>query len=195
MDQLTLINKALLKCGLPLAAALDDCDWNAAMVYDSCSEECLRSFAWNFAQRFASLTPAGAPPCAFSRSYALPEDCLRVIDVHNKQDARAPRCRFSITGRTLYTQAVPCWIRYVSRDIPCEDWPPDFCDAVACRIAVEISPLSAQTMAMTPQLMQLYQLSLATAQAADARESAERVPLDQNILLARAGYENVGKRG
>ncbi len=194
MDQLGIINRSLMKCGLPLAAALDDCDWNAAFVFETCASECLRSFAWNFATRLAALSPAGAPACGFNRQYQLPEDCLRLIDVHNVMDARAPKCRFQISGKTLYTQAIPCWVRYISRDIPCEDWPPDFTDAVACRIALEIAPLSTQTMSSVPQLMQLYQASLLTAQAVDARECAERVPLDHNILLARAGYEQVGKR-
>lgn len=194
MDQLAIINKALMKCGLPLAAALDDCDWNASAVYDSCAEECLRSFAWNFAQRFENLAGAGKPDCGYNKSYQLPDDCLRVIDVHNKNDLRAPKCRYSVTGRKLYTQATPCWLRYVSRNAAVEDWPPDFADAVACRIACEIAPLSAQTMQIVPQLVNLYQVALQMAQAADARESAERVPLDMNILLARAGLEGVGKQ-
>ena len=40
---------------------------------------------------------------------------------------------------------------------------------------------------MTPGLMQLYQLSLTQAQSVDATETTERVPLDESVLIARAG--------
>lgn len=196
MDKLAIINKALLKCGLPLAAAVEDCDWNAAFVFDACADEALRSYTWNFAQVFRTLAQAGTPPHGFRRSYAVPADCLRIIDIHTDYDCRSPKCRFVVSGKYIYTQAMPCHARYVSREVAVEDWPPDFCDAVACRIAQEIAPLSAQAVSLAPQLAQFYQLALATAQATDAREIAERVPLDHNILLARTGQSgHVGKRG
>ena len=42
-DKLEVINNALMKIGLPLAASLEDCDWNAATVYDLVVEQILRS--------------------------------------------------------------------------------------------------------------------------------------------------------
>lgn len=192
MDKLTLVNKALLKVGLPLAAALNDCDWNAAMVFDAASEEVFRSFTWNFAQKYVSLGQGSAPGHGYDFSYPLPADCARVIDVHCQHDLRSPRARRSVVGKQLYTNVSPCNLRYVSKATPIADWPADFCDAVAARIALEIAPLSTQSASMVPQLMQLYQLALATAQAADARETTERIPHDVNIWAARAG-EGVGK--
>lgn len=194
MDQLDIVNRALLKCGLPLAASLNDCDWNASLVFEAVSHECLRNFAWNFATEFEQLTPQGTPRFGFERAYALPAACLRVIDVHCAHDLRSPKARYQVAGKKLFTQVVPCYLRYVSAAIPCEDWPTDFCNVVAARIACEIAPLSTQTSSMTPQLMQGYALALAEAQATDARETAERVPFDHNILAARVGYENVGRR-
>lgn len=194
MDKLTIINKALLKTGLPLAAALNDCDWNAAMIFDSATHECLRSYPWGFAQEFAALGKGDAPAHGFEYSYPLPADCVRVIDLHCQFDLRSPRARKTVVGRKIFANVSPCYLRYVSSRTPVSTWPADFCDAVACRIAMEIAPLSAQTVALTPQLAQLYQLALATAQASDARETTERVPLDVNIYAARAG-EAVGKGG
>lgn len=187
MDQLTIINKALLKCGLPLAAAINDCDWNAAFVYDSCARELLRGFSWGFAQNFIAISPGGSPAHGYQFSYQLPADYLRVVDVHCVHDLRSPKARYQIQGRRLLTNVSPCYLRYISSSYGCESWPDDFCDALAARIAVEIAPLSAQTSSMTGQLMQLAQLALANAQATDARECAERVPLDYNILMSRAG--------
>lgn len=194
MDQLTLINKALLKCGLPLSAAVNDCDWNAAMVCESASQEVFRAYAWGFAQKYVTLGQGAAPAFGFARSYALPGDCAKVIDVRCMHDLRSPAARYAVQGRTLLCNVSPCHLRYVSHATPMSQWPADFADAVSWRIAVEIAPLSAQTMAMTPQLIQGYNLALANAQANDARECMERVPLDINILMARAGAgEGAGK--
>lgn len=194
MDKLTIINKALLKCGLPLAAAVKDCDWNASLIYDSCARELLRGFSWGFAQNFVSIAQAGVPAHGFDHAYQLPADCLRVVDVHCVFDLRSPKARYVIQGKRLLTNVAPCYLRYISSSYGCESWPDDFCDALASRIAMEIAPLSGQNMSMTSQLAQLAQLALANAQATDARENAERVPLDHNILMSRAtGNDRRGK--
>ena len=187
-DKLEVINSALMKIGLPLAATLDDCDWNASSVYDLAVEQVLRSFNWGFAGRFATIPASGQMPAhGYKHSYAMPEDCLRVIDVRCSFDLRAPKSPFVVSGRAIFTNAQPCNVRYVALVADPAQWPPDFTDAVSCRIACEIAALSAQTMTMTAGLLQLYQLSLANAQAADAAETNERVPLDESVLLARAG--------
>lgn len=190
MDQLAIINRALMKCGLPLAAAINDYDWNAAFVFEAAAGECLRSFCWGFAQEFRSIPQSGTPAHGFTKCYALPDDCLRVIDIHCAFDLRSPKGRYVVQGKKLLANITPCYLRYVTGNCDCESWPPDFCDAVACRMAMEIAPLSTQTN-LLPQLSQMFALALANAQATDARENAERVPLDYNILNARAG---IGER-
>lgn len=186
--KLSIINAALMKVGLPLAADLSDCDWNAGSIYDAVAEQVLRSFPWGFATRFAVLARDIADPAfGFRHAYAMPPDCLRVVDVRCGEDLRSPRARFVVSGKLIYANVSPCNARYVARDKDPANWPTDFADAVAARIAAEIANLSAQTMSMTPNLIQLYQLSLAQAQAVDATETTERVPLDESILAARAG--------
>lgn len=187
MNKLDLINSALLKCGLPLAASLADCDWNAALVFEQSAETTLRTFGWGFAMKYASLAMDETPPAfGYQYSYALPSDCARIIDVHNCHDLRAPSCEFKPqANRRIVTNANPCNIRYVWRDYDPEDWPPDFADAVAALIAAKIAGLSAQKMALVPQLMQLYNVALAMAQAADAKENMERMPREDFLQNAR----------
>ena len=188
MDQLQIINKALIKCGLPLAASIEDCDWNASYFFEMARDECLRSFAWGFAQKFVQLSSADLPEHGFSRSYAMPDDCLRVIDARCMHDLRSPKVRqVRVVGRHIYSNVSPFYLRYISSGIPIDEYPPDFCDVLACRLAQEIAALSAQSMALVPQRAQMYQLAMANAQATDARENFERVPLDWNILASRAG--------
>ncbi len=186
--KLDVINAALMKVGLPLAADVNDCDWNASVMYEAAAEQALRSFPWGFATRFAAAQPTAAVPAfGFRYAFAMPEDCLRVVDVRCTEDLRTPRARFVVSGRHIYANVSPCNCRYVARITDPARWPTDFADAVACRIAAEIAALSAQSAGMTAGLIRLYQLSLAQAQAVDATETTERVPLDESLLAGREG--------
>lgn len=187
-SKLEIINNALMKCGLPLAASLTETDWNASVVFETVAKQALRSFPWGFATRFASLSAnTNRPAHGFAYAYTLPTDCLRIVDVRQHDDLRAPKGRFVVSGKLLYANISPCNARYVACDLEPANWPDDFCDAVSCKIAAEIANLSAQTVTMTPGLLQMYQLSLAQAQTIDSTETNERVPLDESILMSRAG--------
>ena len=96
MDRLSVINAALMKCGLPLAAALNDTDWGAAERFDAATEQLLRAHAWNFATRYATLSKQGTPEHGYTQAYQVPADCLRVLDVRPGEDARSPQARFSV---------------------------------------------------------------------------------------------------
>lgn len=192
MDKLGVINKALMKVGLPLAASLQDADWNATTAYESAVKQALRSFPWGFATKFANFQAnQNVPAHGFSHAYTMPADCVRVIDVRQAEELRAPKARFVVSGRLVYANVTPCHARYVSSeyvDTPA-NWPDDFADAVSCRIAADIANLSAQTASMTAGLLQMYQLALAQAQAVDATETTERVPMDESIIAAREGQQ------
>lgn len=186
VDKLGVINLALLKTALPLATSLDECDWNASYIFDIMAEQVLRAHSWGFAQRFAQFARAStAPSFGYANSYVMPADCLKVLSVWAVSDVRAPKSEFRTSGRNVFTHAAPCNAAYVARDLEPENWPPDFTDAVATRIAMEIAGLSAEKMALVPQLMQLYQYSLAQAQASDSREERARVPYNDIFTGAR----------
>lgn len=186
MDKLSIINMALMKCALPLAANLDDCDYNASLIYDNVAEQNLRLHPWGFAQKFARLEPSvSAPVFGYKKSYLKPADCVRLIDVRQDDDLRAPKARFSSQGALVYTNASPCYARYVWLMLDPQYWMPDFADAVACQIACEIAGLSAEKLALVPQLYQLHAASISRAMTNDAREETERVPLDDSLYAGR----------
>lgn len=188
MTRLEIVNLALMKCGLPLAADLSEVDWNAQVCFEPVARQCLRSFPWGFATRFAKLQRGANPPIhGFKFSYALPDDCLRIVDVRQHEDLRAPRARYVVSGKQVHCNVTPCNARYIFDEPECENWPDDFSEAVACHVAAQIATLSTQTPSMAPALLQMAQLALAQAQAVDASETTERVPLDETILMAREG--------
>lgn len=187
MDDLTLINKALLKCGLPLAAAVGDADWNAAFILDTVKEECLREACWNFATQIAALAQANVTTHGWLKTYSLPGDCLRVVDVHQCSDMRAPKARYELVGGRLACNVVPCYLRYITKNASPNSFTPDFANAVSCRVAGEIAALSAQNYQLRERLMQEAEAYLQKAMLTDARESVDRVPLDRDILARRGG--------
>lgn len=108
MTLLDVINAALLKVGLPLAATLEDCDWNARFVFDNVVNRLLRGYAWGFAQKLAVLNPMPNDPCfAYKYRYQLPDDNLRVVDVHNCQNLRSPKATYMMEGKFLLTNVSP----------------------------------------------------------------------------------------
>lgn len=186
MDKLGVINLALLKTGLPLATSLEECDWNASYIFDIVTEQVLRAHSWGFAQRFAQFAKAATPPSfGYGNAYLMPEDCIKVLSVWAVSDVRAPKSEFRTSGRHVFTNAAPCNGAYVARDLEPENWPPDFTDAVATRIAMEIAGLSAEKMALVPQLMQLYQYSLSQAQHSDSVEGRARMPYNDIFSESR----------
>lgn len=185
MDKLSVINAALMKCGLPLAAALNDADWGAAERFDNVAEQVLRSHNWNFATRHATLIRQGTPEHGYTQAYQLPAECLRVLDVRPAEDMRGPQARFSVVGERLYCNISPCNARYVARVLDPADWPADVADAVATRLAAEIAPLSAQSFGLGASLLQLAQLAFQQAQANDAAEQRERLPAGSPYAAVR----------
>ena len=185
MDRLSVINAALMKCGLPLAASLQDADWGASERFDNVMEQLLRAHARNIATRNATLTRQGTPEHGYPQAYQIPDDCLRMLDVRPAEDARSPQARYSVVGKKLYTHASPCNARYVARVSDPAAWPPDFADAVATRLAAEIAPLSAQSFGLGASLLQLAQLALQQAQASDAAEQRERLPSGSPYVAVR----------
>lgn len=176
-----------MKCGLPLAAAVNDCDWNASVIFEDVVDELLRSHPWGFAQRYAVLTASdGTPAHGFNYRYAVPADWMRTVDLRAEHDLRAPKARYAMEGRFILCNIRPANLRYVARILEPAGWTPDFANAAAARIAVEIAALSAESMALVPQLTQLAQIAFGQAQLNDAREATERVPLAEPLREARS---------
>ena len=188
MDRLTIINRALMKAGLPLAATLQDCDWNANLIFEDIVDELLRAHPWGFAQVFAVFSePLRVPAHGFNYAYSMPDDWMRTVDVRAEHDLRSPKARYVMTGRQLYTNVNPANVRYVRRIWTPDDWTPDFANAAEARLAAEIVALSGESMGLVPQLTQLAQIALDQARLTDARETTERVGLPDSIYTQRRG--------
>ena len=105
-DQLTIWNQALSLLGERPIAALDS-DGPASRILElhwaTVRDSLLRGHRWNFARKRATLTAGTAPAFGWSYSYALPSDCLRVLELNGIQAAMTD-ADFELEGANLLTK-------------------------------------------------------------------------------------------
>lgn len=139
-NRTAIINKALMRVAAPGATAPDENSQTAQhanAVYDSALEFCLAAYPWTFAATFKALGQLAESPVPHLKSFALPPDCLLVIDVydHNGQ----PCSGYILAGKALHSRHAGLVLHYVSTDAA-QTFPDNFADALAWKIALEISP-------------------------------------------------------
>ena len=166
----------------------------AEAAYDRSLEFCLSLYPWPFALRYAVLAQsADVPPFGYRYAYSLPGDCMRVLDVRRHGDAgevsicayRHSGPRYSIVGQEIYTDADSLALRYVSndREMAVSE---TFADALAWKIAFEISQYVSQGAANAQNYFQLFEQAIDRAKVdSDAQENPVREEWPSHFLKER----------
>lgn len=114
----TICNLALGKLGAARIIGLSEESPEARaclLHYDQTRDEVLRSHRWNFAIKRATLTKiATAPVFGWQCQYALPVDCLRVLQVNRYEENESPDV-WEVEARNLLTDEDAAQIKYISR--------------------------------------------------------------------------------
>lgn len=140
-----LVNLSLTLIGAELIEDIEEEGGAAAtlrVAYASERDALLRAHPWRFAVRRAHLTtaaPANIPPFGFAYAYALPESCLRVLEIGDRASCDPPPA-FAIEGEALLTDEeapVPC--RYIVRVDTPPSFDPHFFQALARRVAAAVA--------------------------------------------------------
>lgn len=109
------------------------------LFYQHALDETLRCHPWNFAIRRADLTADPIDPSfGWAKSYALPSDCLRVVDLNDLGQLTDPP-RWQIEGRSIYCDQDEAHIRYISRADDPSQYDALFVAALACKLAALIA--------------------------------------------------------
>ena len=166
----------------------------AEAAYDRSLEFCLSLYPWPFALRYAVLAQsADAPSFGYRYAYSLPGDCMRVLDVRRHGDTgevstwayRHSGPRYSIVGQEIYTDADSLALRYVSNDrgMTVSE---TFADALAWKIAFEISQYVSQGAANAQNYFQLFEQAIDRAKVeSDAQEDPVREEWPSRFLKER----------
>ena len=194
-NKTSVINAALMRCGaagVNLAFQDSPAAQAAEAAYQRSLDVCLSLYPWPFAVRLVRLAEnAQAPAFGWRHAYALPADCVRVMDVRVHDGAgrvsmgsEVVEVRYELVGRDIHTDAESVALRYVSNDRNLS-FPDTFADALTWRLCAEMAPYLEQS--GNAQLwMQLFEQSLDRAKVeAEAQQHAARSNWPSRVLAER----------
>lgn len=170
-------NRALDMLGAEPVTSLDD-DTKAARLcarnYEPVRDAVLRAYPWNVAIRRAALAAlADTPAWGYARQFQLPEGpdpepALRLLTVDGESELGI---RYKVEGRRILTDAAaPLRILYIARVSDPAELDPMLADAIATRLAADLSYSLTASAALGQSLMGIYQAKLAEARMTDAEE-------------------------
>jgi len=155
---LAVINRGLVRLGVPPLASLSDADAQAlaaATLYEEIKEAELATFPWSFALRETALPLLNVPSgderwTGFDYTYQLPTGNLRVLGLTN-YDA------FKLTGDQLHTNTENARLVYIE-NVGEQNWPKYFQKVVsfefAASVAISITDNSQRADLMYNQALQ-----------------------------------------
>lgn len=162
-------NSALGKLGVDKITTLSDDSRQAKLCkeqYPKTKRKILRSHPWNFAMDRAVIAanPA-APAFGYLYKYALPADCLRVVDFNDGL------CEWEVEGKYLLSNDSYCEIRYI-KNVGAEYFDDMFAEMLGTALAFDMS--NDLNPAKTESLRATMDRELAVTRSIDAQESSPK---------------------
>lgn len=184
-------NQALTKLGAERITDLLDDTRNARVmnaIFEVKRDAELTAHPWTFAIRREELPALStAPIYGWARSFLLPTDCVRLVEVGEDfalydSDTGA---LFQVesdptTGRqTILTdESSPLRIRYVRKEANTGRFPPLFVEALACRLAAESAEEITQNLSKRNAAWEEHAQAIRQAKRVNAIEQPPRKPAD-----------------
>lgn len=169
-SEVDIINSAMNMIGASNIIARDE-DSKAARVsnqrYDSIRDAVLRAHPWNCAVTRRSLAP-DSETVAFDWDYqfTLPADpyCLRVLRLDYLD------IEFRVEGRKIVTNEQSINLIYIARVTDPNTYDTLLQEAIAARLAADVSFTLSQSTSLTQNMYSLYESKLKEARFVDATE-------------------------
>lgn len=147
----------------------------ASSVFTDVLRTVLATHPWSFAMRYVELAQLSiAPLFGYAYAYQVPTDCVRFFDARTTPFSGSaetlcidtPEVEYERVGSAIYTDATPCYARYVSVDCEALAHEP-FIEALAARLAIEIAPSVSSGGVSPEKLEQRYIYALEEAKCFD----------------------------
>lgn len=148
----------------------------ASEVFETERDALLEEHPWKFATTRAELARlAETPAFGFAFAFALPTDCLHVMDTW-------PETHCRVEGGRLLADEPAMAVRYVRRVTSPTSMPPTFRAALAARIAAKVAKKITGSSAEKERMLELYADRLKTAKSRDAQGGGAPEPTDQGVF-------------
>ena len=183
-SEIGIVVSALLELGEEPVVSLDQDVERARIMRELYAAErdgLLEEHPWNFATARAALARlADAPAFGPAHAFALPADCLTVLELDPATAA------WRVESGRLLCDAADAAVRYVRRVTDANAMPPTFRAALAARLAAKAARKLTGSSAEKERLEQLYRDRLRTAKGRDAQGAGELpAPRADGLLRAR----------
>ena len=181
-----IVNNALVKIGASNIISLtenSEAARAANLIYEQIRDSVIRDHRWNFATKRVQLAAnSSGPAFGYVYSYALPTDCLRVVQMEEKNMV------YTIEGRNLLTDETPARIIYLARVEDPNEFDPMFVEALSARLAAELAVTIAESNSLFQNMMEMYRVKMADARSVDGQESGEPQIVADTWLDSRLSY-------
>jgi hypothetical protein len=181
-----IVNNALVRIGANSIISLtenSEAARAANVIYEQVRDATLRDHIWNFAVKRVQLAQdVAAPAFEYSYQYALPADCLRVLQMQEKTMV------YKIEGRKLLTDEGTAKIIYLSRVSDPNEFDAMFVEALSARLAAELSIPLAESSTLYQNMMEVYRMKITDARSIDGQESGEPNIVADTWLDSRLNY-------
>lgn len=159
--------------------------------YDHERDSLLRMHRWNFARARTLLTRlVQAPEFGWAYQYAMPADCLRVLEFNGVEAGLGCDDAFELEGGRLLTDAPEGWLVYCKRVTDTTLYDVLFSDALSYKLAAALCKEITNSTSEKGALLQMFERSLREAGWNDAVENRPRVippTRGSRTLAARRG--------
>lgn len=179
----SICNSALIKIGCERILSLTDTTRRAILCaeqYPKQVEYCLRSFPWKFARVRTILTPLATPP-AFQWKYAFqpPNDFLWIYKTERDQH------KFTQEQGLILSNDATMKIIYIQSVTNTNLFDYMFAEAVAWRLAADLSYSLVQSDNLANTMMKGYMAVMAEARSANAQEGIPDEPEVREFIDSR----------
>lgn len=147
----------------------------------------LQNGLWKFALRRAALASLNAAP-AFEWRYVydLPSDCIRLIPPTAGGYLDGAPVGYALEGGQILTNATaPFNVRYVARVENPASFDPLFAEALATKLAEDMSMWMTGKNSYTERMMLKHRDAMQSARSVDALLSPPAMPLMTDFIMAR----------
>lgn len=146
-SKIEIINRALVKVGQARISSIDENSKGATTVrtvYDQVRDTLMQTYIWNFTKTRVQLAAdAIAPLFGFQFRYRLPAGTLRVLGIADRTEPTrnytSSRDAFKHEDEFIYTDVdAPLNLVICQKIEEAGKYPPDFCDLLSLRLALDI---------------------------------------------------------